>query len=174
MTKKILIGSVAAGLALALLGGSLALAQGWRHQHGGWGGGAGSGPGAAMIERFDRSGDGRVSQEDVDAVRAERFAAFDAEGDGALSLEEYEALWLDAMRPRMVRSFQRLDVDGDARVTEEEFLAPYRRLVERFDRTGDGVITEDEVRETMRERRREMRGRHGARGEGRGPRGRPD
>ena len=142
-TKKALFGSVAAGLVLALAGGSLALAQGWNyHQERGWGGG----PGAGLIERFDRSGDGRVSQEDVDAVRAERFAAFDADGDGELSLEEYEALWLDAMRRQMVRDFQRLDVDGDARVTEEEFRAPYRRLVERFDRTGDGVITEDDDR----------------------------
>jgi hypothetical protein len=52
----------------------------------------------------------------VDAVRAERFAQFDEDGDDVLDLQEYEALWLDAMRTRMVRAFQRLDIDGDAQV----------------------------------------------------------
>ncbi len=187
MTKKILLGSAAALLTLALIGGSIALAQGSRHGHGfggwdeGWGGGPGAGmPAARMIERFDRNGDGEVSQADVDAVRAERLAAFDTDGNGVLSLEEYEALWLDAMRTQMVQGFQRLDVDGDTGVTEAEFLAPYARLVERFDRDGDGVITEDEIQEHMRERRSGMRGRQGGRmgdgwgegrGDGRGPRG---
>jgi hypothetical protein len=182
MTKKLLLGSAAAVLTLALIGGSIALAQGPRHGHGfggweaGWGGGGM--PGARMIERFDRNGDGQVSQADVDAVRAERLATFDADGNGVLSLAEYEALWLDAMRPRMVRGFQRLDVDGDAGVTEVEFLAPYARLVQRVDGDGDGVITEDEIRAQMRERRSAMRGRQGGRmgdgwgmGDGRDPRG---
>lgn len=177
------------------------------HSGMGFGAGPGMGPGMGMLghmgqgmplfDELDRSGDGELDQAEIDAARGERLAAFDADSDGVLSLDEYEALWLDAMRRRMVRDFQRLDVDGDARVTEEEFLSPYSRIVEQFDNDGDGVIIEDEVRQTMRERRSEMRGRSqmrgpsemggrtemqrgdgprrsGPDGEGRGPRGQID
>ncbi|MEZ5865414.1 MAG: EF-hand domain-containing protein [Geminicoccaceae bacterium] len=98
-----------------------------------------------MMQSFDRDGDGSFTQEDVDVVRAQRFAEFDTNGDGALSLEEYEALWLDAMRERMVRGFQLHDRDGDALVTVEEFTLTTGNLVERHDRNGDGVVSRDEL-----------------------------
>lgn len=163
MTKKILLGSAAAMLALALVGGSIALAGGPKHGPAAFGPGNFAGPGnpAALFERFDSDGDGRVSQEDVDTLRAERLAAFDADGDGELSLEEYQALWLDAMHRHMVRAFQRLDTDGDAKVTAEEFVHPFSKVVERFDRDGDGVVTKEELREAAQRR-------HGPHGERRG------
>lgn len=111
-----------------------------------------------MLERFDRSGDGQVSQEDIIAVRGERLATFDTDGDGVLSLAEYELLWLDAMQPRMVRSFQRLDADGDAMVTVDEFQEPFAGMVARLDADGDGLINATELRETMRGRHGERRG----------------
>jgi Ca2+-binding EF-hand superfamily protein len=130
-------------LGLVALAGGQALAdggQGGRHM-----GGSGPMGGGQMMQGFDRDGDGSFTQEDVDAVRGERFAEFDADGDGALSLAEYEALWLDAMRERMVRGFQHHDRDGDALVTVEEFTLTTGNLVERHDRNGDGVVTRDEL-----------------------------
>ncbi len=50
------------------------------------------------------------------------------------------------------------------RSTEEEFLRPTARMVERLDRDGDGVVTREELPESMRERRQAMHGRHGGRG----------
>lgn len=111
-----------------------------------------------LREAYDRDGDGAVTQAEVDAARAERFAAFDPDQSGDLSLEEYEALWLDAMRERMVRRFQRHDADGDGVVTTEEFQRRTATMVERRDRTGDGALTIEDAR-----------ARHG-RGGGRGPR----
>ncbi len=169
MNRGIIIAAAIAGVAATLIGGAALLhgaraAAGWHDgpfMQMGMDGGPGfeRGPrGMALLEQFDRSGDGQISQEDVVAVRGERFAAFDTDGDGVLALEEYERLWLDTMRPRMVRSFQRLDLDGDATVTTEEFQAPFDGMVARLDRDGDGLITEVEVRDTMRARHEGLRG----------------
>lgn len=168
MKKGIIIGAVVAGLAATLVGGAALLhgAHARAGGHGGWAeSGMGAGPGfgrgergIAMLEQFDRSGDGQVSQEDIIAVRGERLATFDTDGDGVLSLAEYELLWLDAMQPRMVRSFQRLDTDGDAIVTVEEFQEPFAGMVARLDADGDGLINATELRETMRGRHGERRG----------------
>ena len=103
-----------------------------------------------LMETFDTDGDGSVSQAEIDAARAERLQEFDADGDGALSLEEYEALWLDAMRERMVDRFQDHDDDGDGVVTLEEFSERYDGVVARRDRNGDGVLNQDDMRGSRR------------------------
>ena len=74
------------------------------------------------------------------------MAEFDQNGDGRLTLEEYQALWMAAMRERMVDRFQEHDDDGDGLVTIEEFAEPFDRVILRFDRNGDGELTLDEVR----------------------------
>ncbi len=120
--------------------------------------GPGSG-GSSILETFDADGDGILKQAEVDQFRTDRLAKFDTNGDGQLTLEEYQALWLDAMRERMVDAFQRLDDDGDALVTREEFLEPFAQLVERLDRDADGTVTQEE----MRARREEIGGHHDGR-----------
>lgn len=111
--------------------------HGMRHGMGGHGGGEHM---VRMLESFDANDDGKLSQEEIDQARGERFGRFDADTDQALTLQEYEQLWLDAMRERMVRAFQRLDSDGDAKVTAEEFQEPFSKVVRRMDRNEDGVI----------------------------------
>ena len=55
----------------------------------------------------------------------------------------------------MVRSFQRLDEDGDATVTLDEYVAPMSKIVERRDRNGDGALSrEDRKRKHHRKHRR--------------------
>lgn len=104
-----------------------------------------------ILETYDANADGQVTQEEVDAFRADRLAEFDANGDGSLSLQEYEALWLDAYRDRMVDNFQRHDDDGDGAVTIEEFGEDQARLVQRMDRNDDGVIDDaDKSRRSAR------------------------
>lgn len=110
-----------------------------------------------MMESFDANDDGKLSQEEIDSSRAERFGKFDGDGDQSLTLQEYEQLWLDAMRERMVDRFQDLDADGDAKVTAEEFKRPFAKMVRRMDRNEDGVIDRNDFR------------RHHGSGQGMGP-----
>ena len=102
--------------------------------------------GPSIFESFDANADGSLMQAEVDQFRSDRLAKFDTSGDGQLTLEEYQVLWLDAMRERMVDAFQRLDDDGDALVTREEFLEPFVQLVQRLDRDADGAVTQEEMR----------------------------
>ena len=80
-----------------------------------------------LMEHYDTNQDGKISQEEIDKNRADWLARFDTDKDGALSLKEFEALWLEAHRLQMVRDFQFLDRDGDAKVTLDEYKAPLAR-----------------------------------------------
>ena len=97
--------------------------------------------GRGLMAIFDSDKDGRLTQAEIDKSRADRLAKFDKDGNGSPNLSEYQALWLAAMRERMVDRFQDLDADGDAVVTAQEFKRPFANLVRRMDRDGDGVLT---------------------------------
>jgi len=119
----------------------------------GMAGGPGFGPGHGMFammgpvamkrffEEADTDGNGELSMEEIEAARTKTFAKHDADGDGELTLAEYEALFVEMMRPMMVRSFQFLDPNGDAVVTVEEFERPANRLARHLDRNRDGVLS---------------------------------
>ena len=142
-TKVMLtVGTIALGTT-TMVGASLADGRGGRHHGGGWGG---PGGGERLFEQFDSNQDGLITQAEIDQVLADRVAAFDQDNDGSLNLEEYQALWLDAMRERMVDRFQAHDDDGDAIVTVDEFVESYSGIVRRVDRNDDGQITRDDLR----------------------------
>jgi Ca2+-binding EF-hand superfamily protein len=111
--------------------------------------------GAWLFETYDADGDGRITQAEIDQVRQGQLQKFDANGDGSLSLEEYQALWLDAMRERMVDRFQAHDDDGDGQVTVVEFNESFDGLITRLDRNDDGAVTQDELRRGHRDRDRD-------------------
>ncbi len=106
--------------------------------------GPGGGPGDLianvrhLMATFDTDGDGIVTQEELNAVRAEELATYDANGDGVLSLEEFQALWLAHLFEQMVDQFQALDADGDGLITEEEFSAALANILRRLNQAGDG------------------------------------
>ncbi|MEQ9641117.1 MAG: EF-hand domain-containing protein [Alphaproteobacteria bacterium] len=137
--------ALTAGIALTglLATGVAAYADGGRH--GPRDGGMHRG-GFAMMKMLDTNQDGKLTQAEIDQARKDRLAKFDTDKDGKLNLAEFEAVWLDFTRKRMVDAFQRLDENGDAQVTEAEYLEPTKRMVTRMDRNDDGELSRDDMR----------------------------
>lgn len=101
---------------------------------------------AGWLEEFDANDDGKLTQVEVDQVQGQRYKKYDKDANGKLSLSEFQALWLEMSRRQMVRRFQRLDQDGDAIITMDEFTARSRRLVQRKDRNEDGALSYADMR----------------------------
>ncbi len=117
-----------------------------------------------MAQRGHR---GPISIEEVRSRTIERFTSLDTSGDGALVLGEFEPPRMGGRRgmrgmglPRGERGdthvedrlFQRLDVDGNGELSQEELanMQAARRdmmkelVFERLDTSGDGFLSLDE------------------------------
>lgn len=115
---------------------------------------------AMLIEEFDANGDGAISQEEIAAAQAARFAAADTNGDGALSVDELLAAQEERMQNRRAaaieRFIERFDTDGDGVLSPEEAseLSDRRaRMFDLADANDDGSVTLAELEE-LRELRR--------------------
>ena len=110
-----------------------------------------------LMKRFDVNQDQKLTQEELDQARKDLISSHDKNGDGKLTLIEFETLWLEFMRQRMVRGFQRIDRDGDASITVVEFLEPYSRIVERLDRNDDGLLDQNDQKKRSKRYQRQER-----------------
>lgn len=108
-------------------------------------GGHGKG-GAAMMQRFDANGDGKVTADELAEVRTKAMNTYDADKDGSLTLDEFKGLWNEFMQRRQVRGFQHLDTDGDGKLTMDELKTPTEHMFSRMDRNDDGVISDDDMK----------------------------
>lgn len=97
-----------------------------------------------LFRNVDANDDGSLTQDEIDAYRADKVAGADGSGDGALSIEEFDGLYRDLTRPRMVRAFQRLDANGDGIIDASELDDKLAHIVEKLDRNGDGALSRDD------------------------------
>lgn len=121
----------------------------------------------------DTDKDGKLSEAELTAHRAARFAKADANGDGFLTREELAAAMQAHMADRIDRmaghAIVAMDDDGDGKLSPAE-MAPADgagRMFGRADEDGDGFLSPGEMegmREHMRGRREERGGMGGHRG----------
>jgi hypothetical protein len=120
--------------------------------------------------KADADGDGKVTQDELEALRAGQIAALDADGDGFVTAEELaqrgQQLREERNTARTARMLERFDADGDGRLALEELpSAPVDRIFAALDADGDGALTQPEI-DAAAEAFAKLRGGHG---EGRGP-----
>ena len=119
-----------------------------------------------MMQRYDANKDGKLSQQEIDANRTEWFGRFDTDKNGSLNLKEFESLWIEARRQEMIREFQKLDPNGDAALSLDEYKEPLARIVANRDRNGDGILSKEDRGHGGKERWRRDKGRENGPGDG--------
>ena len=103
-------------------------------------------PLALAMAGFDGDHDARTSRPELLAAVARTFAASDSNGDGALGYIEYSGwaqTWLGSQNA-LPGPFT-VDVDGDNRITREEFSGEFGRQFDRLDANRDGFVTHAEL-----------------------------
>lgn len=106
---------------------------------------------AGMLEIYDSNGDGKVDRAEFDKVRAQMFADADRNKTGKLTFEDYLAEFEDRLdrRAASVREssaqqarvrFKALNTGKDGKLTFDEYQVSGKRLFERADSNGDGVV----------------------------------
>ncbi len=127
----------------------------------------------AMIAKVDLNSDGKISSDELNKLADKLFA------NGPVDLAGFRTLAAEFKEPMYVRSFQRLDTNGDLKISSEEFFAPTAKMMSRMDRNKDGVITSADFTKMKKDWRKgwnEQRGHGGKKGWGcekgqNGPRG---
>lgn len=123
------------------------------------------------FEAADADKDGKVTEAELDALRAAEAKAMDSNGDGKLTVEELTAAHLARMTARATematRRVEAQDTDGDMALSAAELASRPMpaMLFGRADADNDGAVTEAELEAMhaeMGERHGENRdGRHG-------------
>ena len=108
--------------------------------------------GRMSFEQFDTNNDGQITQDEIAAMRSERFAKADTDGDGFITLDELTAQSVKRAEERAAGMMEKLDTDGDGKLSEEDMAQSSRagRMFERLDQDNDGVITKAEFDEARK------------------------
>jgi Ca2+-binding EF-hand superfamily protein len=106
---------------------------------------------AVFCRENDVNRDGTVTHAEFDQATKDRFVA--AAGKAKeLSPAAYAALEESRFKDVNARQFQRMDSNGDGKVTKEEYMARDARTFARLDKNQDGVVTRAEAASTRRAR----------------------
>ena len=125
-----------------------------------------------VFSELDTNGDGQVTAEELEALHIARLSDIDTDGDGFLTAEEFQAHRAaqadERADRRLQRMIERMDTDGDGKVSLQEAQArsPGTRMIDRLDRNDDGAVSEEEFAQARDHgpRGQGARGDHGGKG----------
>lgn len=100
---------------------------------------------SAFCAENDQNRDGKVTRAELDNGINARFAAA-SHGAKVMTFDQYMAEEEQRFHDANVRTFDRLDNDGDGKLTLAEFASSELRLFQRLDKNQDGVLTPDEMK----------------------------
>lgn len=105
--------------------------------------------GQSMMERFDKvdaDASGDVTFEEFSKAASSRFANADADGDGKMTVAEIAAeIQRQRAERRARRIVERFDSDGDGLLTQDEIESRQRKMFALMDRNDDGKVMREEL-----------------------------
>lgn len=104
----------------------------------------------AMIQRFDKNGDGVLEIKELPELLQQRLAAADTNKDGKLSVQELEAHRATRMEEHGKKKFAALDKNGDGVLTKDEVGDEKWQRIGKADANGDGRVTQDELKQARK------------------------
>ncbi len=125
-------------------------------------GSGGQGP-RMNFQELDSDGDGQITQSEMEGRMDARFNEADTDGDGLLSAAEMETQGQKKVADRVARMIERFDKDGDGSLSQDEMPAPRKpgRMFGYFDQDNSGGISEQEFKEAREEMRDHKKGHWG-------------
>lgn len=101
-----------------------------------------------ILDRFDQDDDGKISLEEFDPPRIMPIDEIDMDNDG-VSIEELINYRQKMQDDHIASMFEKLDLDGDGRLTAEEARAS---MFAQLDSNEDGYLSPRELRPSMHRR----------------------
>lgn len=102
--------------------------------------------GKMLIANFDTNNDGTVTRRELEAGLRQMFWQADTNRDGCLDPAEVEAVNQRRIAQDQSTAMPLIDWKQDGCVDFDEFAAGIRSLFEQLDLNGDGRVTPDEFR----------------------------
>jgi Ca2+-binding EF-hand superfamily protein len=118
-----------------------------------------------FLEAADTNHDGTVSRDEFIAWREKQFAHLDRNGDGVLDAADHADAdqQHEGMKERGDKMREKLDANGDGKITKEEFVNAGMPMFDRADTDGNGVLDAKEMqaaRDAMRAQWQQHRKQH--------------